>query len=104
MNIIPTTSHPAWCAPRACKAYLGEDGAVSYEHRETAGVLRSAAMPEIELTVRRTQVDDRSTCPWLGDVNVTLQITDTASRTPRAIGSLSTSTSTRPTPACSPPS
>jgi hypothetical protein len=79
MNIIPTTSHPSWCDPRTCKSYLAEDGAVSYEHREAAPVLRPAAQRDAELTIRRTQIDDRSAIPCVGDVCVTLVIADTSS-------------------------
>jgi len=31
VNIIPTTSHPAWCDPRACTALLNHDGSPNYQ-------------------------------------------------------------------------
>jgi hypothetical protein len=41
--------------------------------------MRPAAQADADLTVRRTQLDDRSRFPWIGDVNVTLTATDTSS-------------------------
>jgi hypothetical protein len=78
VNIIPTTSHPAWCDPRICNVHLAENGDVSYEHRGGSPAMRPAAQPEAEITVRRTQVDDRGEFPTIGDVNVTLIIADTS--------------------------
>ena len=76
---VATTSHPAWCDLRSCKAQLDDDGSVSYEHRSASPTMRPAAHGDADLTVRHSQFDDRSRFPWIGDVNVILTATDTSS-------------------------
>src|SRR5689334_21814331 len=78
MSIIPTPTHPTWCDPRCCKQILYDDGSVGYEHRDAAPMLRPHAQVDAELTVRRTQLDDRGAVVHIGEVNVTLQVVDTA--------------------------
>src|SRR3954452_19328760 len=68
---FPTQTHPAWCDPRSRSAHLAEDGSVSYEHIGAAPTLRPVAMPETELLVYPSQIDDRSQFPSMGAVNVT---------------------------------
>lgn len=68
-----------WCDPRYCKPTLYSDGTVAYEHRDGAPTLRPAAQVDAELTVRRTQLDDRGRVVSIGEVNGTITLTDTSS-------------------------
>ena len=78
MPIIPTTSHPAWCDPRSCKAHLHEGGDVSYEHRSAAATFTPAAHCDVEVAIFTSQIDDRGDFPTLGAVNLTMELTSAA--------------------------
>ena len=86
MNIIPTASHPSFCDPRCCSSRLDDDGDVHYEHRDGAPAMRPAAQPDAEITLRRTQLEECSRIPLIGEtvgpVVGTLTITDTSLVTP----------------------